>query len=111
MKKFQIQLGLTGISRKEATQVRADQFGAKAQYKGTLSYKFVIPNEEGKEWTVQLNKDIVPEKKEEENIVSAENDYKVDIITSEMTIGSRLSGRSASRGVSADRPLPVHPAA
>ena len=86
MNKFQIQLGLTGISRKEAAQVIADYFGTKAQYKGTLSYKFVIPNEEGKEWTVQLNKDIVPEKKEEEIIMPAENDYKVDIVTSEMTI-------------------------
>ena len=67
---LKIQMGFTGITRKETAVVLAEYFQVKQQYKGGINRLFTVGD-----WKVQLNESITPEAKEGE----ADEGYKVEI--------------------------------
>ncbi|WP_347488277.1 amidoligase family protein [Desulfoscipio sp. XC116] len=71
-----IEMGLTGISRKEAAGIIADYLNTKPAYKGGLTYQYNIGD-----WTVFMDGGVAPEKADGD----AGDDYKVGIGIPEST--------------------------
>lgn len=79
--RFGIEVELTGITRKRASEVAADYLGGQSDYIGTHYQTYTASDRQGRLWKFTYDGSIVPEMKEHGSLYSADDDYKTEVVS------------------------------
>lgn len=85
--RFGIEIELTGITREEAAKVIAEYFGTESYYIGTYYKTYGAKDRKGREWKATFDSSIVAQKKVRRQVISAEEEYKCEIVSPILTYG------------------------
>ncbi len=83
--RFGIEIELTGITREDAAEVIAEYFGTESYYIGTYYKTYGAKDRKGREWKATFDSSIVAQKKVRRQVVSAEDEYKCEIVSPILT--------------------------
>lgn len=72
---------MTGITRERASQVAASFLGGESRYLGTYYKTFTATDSQGREWKFTFDGSIVPQKRSRGEIVSADAEYKTELVS------------------------------
>ena len=72
---------MTGITREKASQVAASFLGGESRYLGTYYKTFTATDSQGREWKFTFDGSIVPQKRSRGEIVSADAEYKTELVS------------------------------
>lgn len=78
---FGVEIELTGITREKAAEVIAEYFQTEVKYKGGSYYEYNIKDNENRTWKVMRDGSISPEKKVNGRIATADDNYRVEIVS------------------------------
>lgn len=78
---FGIEIEMTGLAREAAANVIANYFGTSARYDGGGYKAYSVKDGQGRTWKVMYDGSIAPQKKVAGNLVSASDDYKVEVVS------------------------------
>lgn len=85
--RFGIEIELTGITREDAAKVIAEYFGTESYYIGTYYKTYGAKDRKGREWKATFDSSIVAQKKVRRQVISAEEEYKCEIVSPILTYG------------------------
>lgn len=85
--RFVIEIELTGITREDAAKVIAEYFGTESYYIGTYYKTYGAKDRKGREWKATFDSSIVAQKKVRRQVISAEEEYKCEIVSPILTYG------------------------
>lgn len=85
--RFGIEIELTGITREDAAKVIAKYFGTESYYIGTYYKTYGAKDRKGREWKATFDSSIVAQKKVRRQVISAEEEYKCEIVSPILTYG------------------------
>lgn len=83
--RFGIEIELTGITREDAAKVIAEYFGTESYYIGTYYKTYGAKDRKGREWKATFDSSIVAQKKVRRQVISAEEEYKCEIVSPILT--------------------------
>lgn len=83
--KFGIEIELTGITRKEASEVIAKHFGTESSYIGSYYQTYGAKDRQGRTWKATYDSSIIAQKKKDGRVVSASDEYKCEIVSPILT--------------------------
>jgi hypothetical protein len=78
---FGIEIEMTGLTREAAADVIATYFGTSARYDGGGYRTYSVKDGQGRTWKVMHDGSISPQRKVGSNLVSASDDYKVEVVS------------------------------
>lgn len=85
--RFGIEIELTGVTREDAAKVIAEYFGTESYYIGTYYKTYGAKDRKGREWKATFDSSIVAQKKVRRQVISAEEEYKCEIVSPILTYG------------------------
>lgn len=85
--RFGIEIELTGITREDAAKVIAEYFGTESYYIGTYYKTYGAKDRKGREWKATFDSSIVAQKKVRRQVISAEEEYKCEIVSPILAYG------------------------
>lgn len=83
--KFGIEIEMTGITREKAAKVIAEYFGTESFYIGTYYETYGAKDRQGRTWKATYDSSIIAQKKERGRTVSANENYKCEIVSPILT--------------------------
>ena len=83
--RFGIEIEMTGITRKKAAEVIAGYFGTESFYLGTYYKTYGAKDRQGRTWKATYDSSIIAQKKERGRTVSANENYKCEIVSPILT--------------------------
>ena len=83
--KFGIEIEFTGITREKASAVAAEFLGGDRTYEGTYYQTYAVTTEDGRKWRFMSDGSIATRRKENGEIVYADNDYSVELVSPILT--------------------------
>ena len=83
--RFGIEIEMTGITRKKAAEVIAEYFGTESFYIGTYYETYGAKDRQGRTWKATYDSSIIAQKKERGRTVSANENYKCEIVSPILT--------------------------
>lgn len=78
---FGIEIELTGLTRERAAKVLAEYFGKRAAHTGGGYDQYEVKDQESRTWKVMRDGSIAAQRKSLGQIISATDDYKVEIVS------------------------------
>ena len=79
--RFGIEVEMTGLTRQQAAQVAAEHFGSSVHFDGTYYGIYSTLDSEGRQWKFMSDGSIDTQKKSGRQIVSADSDYSVEMVS------------------------------
>lgn len=79
--RFGIEIEMTGLSRQRAAQVLSEYFGRSISHDGGYYGEYSVLDSQSRRWKVMSDGSITPEKKEGRRVVSADDTYKVELVS------------------------------
>lgn len=79
--KFGIEIELTAATRKTIASIMAEYWGTKLSYEGGAYNTYLVKDSKERTWKIMRDSSIAPEKKADGQIVSARDEYKVEIVS------------------------------
>lgn len=79
--RFGIEIELTGITRKKASEVAAAFLGGQSEYAGTYYKTYTASDRQGRRWKFTSDGSINTQKKEHGRLVSADNTYSTEFVS------------------------------
>lgn len=83
--RFGIEIEMTGITREKAAKVIAEYFGTESFYIGTYYETYGAKDRQGRTWKATYDSSIIAQKKERGRTVSANENYKCEIVSPILT--------------------------
>lgn len=78
---FGIEIEMTGITREQAAKITAAYFGTRSAYEGTYYGVYTAKDSQGRKWKFMSDGSIHTERKERGRLVSADNNYSVEMVS------------------------------
>ena len=78
---FGIEIELTGITREKAAKVVAKHFGTTHRYIGGCYKAYLVEDNQGREWTVERDSSIEPERKYHGEVRCASDDFRTEFVS------------------------------
>ena len=83
--RFGIEIEMTGITREKAAKVIAEYFGTESFYIGTYYETYGAKDRQGRTWKATYDSSIIAQKKSGGRTVSADENYKCEIVSPILT--------------------------
>ena len=83
--RFGIEIEMTGITREKAAEVIAAYFGTESFYIGTYYETYGAKDRQGRTWKATYDSSIIAQKKSRGRVVSADKNYKCEIVSPILT--------------------------
>ena len=83
--RFGIEIEMTGITREKAAEAIAEYFGTESFYIGTYYKTYGAKDRQGRTWKATYDSSIIAQKKERGRTVSANENYKCEIVSPILT--------------------------
>lgn len=84
-RKFGIEIEFTGVTRACAAEVAVEVLGGSVRYAGGSYGAYHVSAPDGRIWKLVYDGSIVAQKKEGKRIVSADSEYKVELVSPILT--------------------------
>ena len=95
---YGVEIELTGITRKQASDALAELFGTTNRYIGGIYDAYSVKDPEGKEWKIMSDASITPQKRQMgRRVIAADEKYKVELVTPKLTYEEMKKLQSAIR--------------
>lgn len=82
---FGVEIECTGRTRLETAQILAQLFGTSYSHPGSGYDKYEVLDTNGRRWAVMSDASLLPQKKRGGTVVSAGDEYKVEVVTPVLT--------------------------
>ncbi|MPM51978.1 hypothetical protein SDC9_98731 [bioreactor metagenome] len=79
--RFGIEIEMTGLSRRRAAEVLSEYFGQPIRNDGGYYDEYSVLDSQSRRWKVMSDASITAQKKERGQIVSADNSYRVELVS------------------------------
>lgn len=83
--KFGIEIEMTGITRKKASEVIAEYFGTASEYEGTCYDTYIAKDRQGRKWKCMSDSSIVCQKKTAGGKSMAGREYSTEVVSPILT--------------------------